>query len=420
MTVAASATRAGTAGQLSAVLIYQGAEKLAGYVVLAILARHLEVSSLGELFFAATLCMFAGLATELGTNVHLVRRVAPQPERAAEHLAQVISLRLPLFALVLAALNGIGRLAAPELAPTLLLTSVYTMLQELSWCFAACLVGLRRVVERVAVGLVGPLLLVLLVPAVLRAGGGLHAVLAGYVAAHAVGLAIAFAVVRRRAGPLPLAWRPAEAAEVLRASLPLFALGLLGLAHFKADSLLLGLLRSYEAVAEYEIPYKVFEVSRMLIRPFSIVFFPVLAGLAARGGWDEFASSGRRLLGGVGALGLVAAGAVFVVAEPLLALLFGPGYAASAPVLRVLFLSAPALFVVHLGSFVAAALHRERTLATATALCLLANAGLNLVAIPRWGALGAAWITFATESGLALWTLVLVFAAVRARRTEAA
>jgi O-antigen/teichoic acid export membrane protein len=80
-------------------------------------------------------------------------------------------------------------------------------------------------------------------------------------------------------------------------------------------------------------------------------------------------------------------------AGPIVSLLFGAEFAASAAVLRVLAIGEVLLVVdVVLASRLIAA-HLERRLIVATLVALLANVAANLALIPAMGAVGAAWAT---------------------------
>jgi O-antigen/teichoic acid export membrane protein len=92
----------------------------------------------------------------------------------------------------------------------------------------------------------------------------------------------------------------------------------------------------------------------------------------------------------------------------LLTALFGEAYASAAPVLRVLFLAAPPLFVSTIGVLIAKSLGLERAAGKALLASVLLNAALNAVAIPRAGPLGAAWSTVVSHTFLAVWLVVRV------------
>lgn len=395
-------------------------EKLVGYLVIMLLARHLDKPVMGELFFAAALTYFVGLFTDLGTGQYLIRRIAEDASRATDHLAAVLSLRLPLAALVFAGLNGAVYLISPDLAVTFLLTSIFVLLQDLYYSFSALFLGLRRVGYRVLTGISAQLLLALLIVGAVALDGGLPAVLACYVAANAVLIGFAAVLVWVKIGHFRLIWDPAGAREIVRLSMPFFVVTMLGVVHFKADTMMLGMMYSLDAVASYEAAYKLLEVSRFVIRPMAMIFFPICAGLVARRAWREFDAILGKLIVATGLLGVAGAVVVIAGADLIIPLIFGPQFGTSVPILRVLFLAAPFVFIGFAGSFLAAALHLEKTTVKIVATAVVANIALNLFAIPQWGGLGAAWTTLATQALLAVWLLGLILRHSLARRAPAA
>jgi O-antigen/teichoic acid export membrane protein len=66
--------------------------------------------------------------------------------------------------------------------------------------------------------------------------------------------------------------------------------------------------------------------------------------------------------------------------------------------------------------FLAGSLHLERAALWAMTAAFAGNVALNLVAIPRWGAVGAGATTLVTETALTGWLLHLITARIRTVR----
>lgn len=390
-------------------------QKLSGYAVLAILARHFDKASMGQLFFAMALTSVIAAATELGTGRYLVREVATGPEAALRRLGEVVALRAPLVAGAFLLLALGAYLIAPGLAPILIPAAMAGLLNDLSYTFGAFLVGRRKVGLRLATGLSGPIVLVTLVAIAVSGGATLPEVLLCYVAAALVPLAAGALVIRSRFGRFLFACSRERAVAAARASLPFFLLTALGIVHFKVDALLLFGLTTPAAVATYEAGYKLFEVSRFVIRPTATVFYPLSAELAGQGNWVGFARTLRRLLFLAGGVAAAISLAVLLSAELIVRLVWGAGYGDTTAVLRILYLAVPPLYLGFIATFLAGALHREAAAARVLALCLTINVATNLLAIPRWGPVGAAWTTVITETLAAGWILSLVYGALRAQ-----
>jgi O-antigen/teichoic acid export membrane protein len=391
-------------------------QKLVGFLVIAIMTRHLAREQMGEFFLAAAIGTLAAQATELGTSRHLIRSAASDRAGALGHLSQIVSLRLPVMVLTFVVVNVACFVVKPSLSDTLLLVSLYLLLQDLAFSFSAFFVGLERYGYRVTIELLGQVLLAGLTLLLVSLGGGFRAILWAYVVAHASALAVTYWLVRSTHGPLHLRWSMEAARGVVRQSLPVFGVTLLDTAHFKAGTVMLGFLRPLSTVASYEAAYRLFEVSRLGIRPVALIFYPICVALAARHDWPELRRLFRKLTRTSLLIGSAATLVVVAAAGYIVPIVFGPRYSDSVPLVRVLFLAAPTLFTGVLTVFLVHTLHLE-LLAIRLALgCIAANVLLNALAIPLWGPIGAAWVTLCTQT---IWTVWLVVAVLRRLRAMA-
>jgi PST family polysaccharide transporter len=143
-----------------------------------------------------------------------------------------------------------------------------------------------------------------------------------------------------------------------------------------------------------------------MVRPLTLILFPVCARLASRGEWHDLRRLMRKMFAGMTGIGLAAWAFGAPLALLIVRRVYGPAYGDSAPVLRILCLSAPGLYVAIVGMFVASSMHRERMAVAIMAIGIAVNMTLNFVAIPRYGALGAAWVTVSTQSFVGLWPIV--------------
>jgi len=153
------------------------------------------------------------------------------------------------------------------------------------------------------------------------------------------------------------------------------------------------------------------EGPNLLPSTFAMALFPRLVAA-----WrDERARLPRRLQ-----VGLRFAGSVAVVtllgglvwAGELVGALFGPGYAGSAPVLRVLagdlaIMSVNAVLVLAM-----IAVGRERAYAIALAAAAATSVAGNLLLTPRLGAMGAAWAALAGDGILCVACLLVLLRVV--------
>lgn len=395
-------------------LLTQVGQKVPSLLAAMILTRVFTPEAMGGFFFASSLSFLVALVTVFGTTQHLIRSVAANPEAGLGQLGQVLSLRLVLCTAALVTMNTLAMAMAPDLAIVVLLTSVYIIVGDLCHSFGGYLFGLRQFRLRFFVGMVGPIFLVASVPLAVLAGADLPGVLLCYAAASVIMLACSAVVVRTRFGRFPLTFDRKVLWRTAAVCWPFAMLDALQIVQFKVDVLMIFAMVSSEAAAQYETAYRLLEVSRFLVRPLAMTVFPVCVAMGLRGDWFGVRSIMSRLSAVVFGLGVVLAAIVAIAADPIMALVWGPAYADSGYLLRILYLTAPFLFVGIVAATLANALHLERRLIRLMSMAVVFNVGLNLLLIPLFQALGAAFATLASELAIMLGVVLLLY-----RRTGA-
>jgi O-antigen/teichoic acid export membrane protein len=221
----------------------------------------------------------------------------------------------------------------------------------------------------------------------------------GYVGATCLGLAINAGVLARvlraeigrfEGGELASAFRAVRLGELLRISLPLCASELLALALQNLPTLVLGQLRTADAVAELRAILPAANLNTLLMGSAALLFTPALTRFTARGDLDGARSLYARSARWLAVLSLPIFALTSLGADPLAVTLYGERYASSAGPLRILaaayYLNAALGFnqltLVLLG-------HSRRALGIGAA-ALAIELGLALALIPAQGALGAA------------------------------
>jgi O-antigen/teichoic acid export membrane protein len=369
---------------------------------------------MGQFFYAISVCSIVAMLTELGTCRHLVRAVAIEPEHAAAHLQQVLRLRLPLLLTALVLINVSVVLVAPSLSITFLLCSIYVLAGDLYYTFGSTLLGMRAVKVRVITGLIGPCVLLAVVPFATSRHWTLEQILIAYALSSLLMTGIVWRITVRRIGHV-VGGAVTRLRDLLRSSLPLFILSLLMLAHARTDEIMLAGLRGFSEVAAYAAAYKLAEVSRTLIRPVTMVFFPIMSAALTTHGPVRYRRDVRRLVGGSAAVGLLVAIAVIPLASFIVPWIFGADYREATAITQVLFLVTPALFAGQIAITVANAMQIDRSAIGIVATGVIANIVLNAVIIPQWGAIGAAYTTVVTESLIAVGLMLVIERRLRER-----
>jgi O-antigen/teichoic acid export membrane protein len=111
-------------------------------------------------------------------------------------------------------------------------------------------------------------------------------------------------------------------------------------------------------------------------------------------------------------LGVAAWGFVALLALPIIRIVYTATYDDSAEVLRVLYLSVPGLYAATVAMLLASSTMREKRAVLIMAAGVALNVALNLVVIPRYGALGAAWVTVVSQTFVGVWLIADAYRSV--------
>lgn len=197
---------------------------------------------------------------------------------------------------------------------------------------------------------------------------------------------------------LPLWW------HLLKEAVPISIGNAMTTLYYRIDVIMLAQLSTLAAVATYSVAYKFVDIVNMIPWAASTAALPVLVRYWPddRAAFERVALQICRVLAAVGAL--IAAGFI-VLADDVVPLLYGSEYEDAAAAAKVVvgsqciaFAAACALLIL-----IAAGSHRRFPLIATAGL--LINVGINLIVIPRYSYMGAAWATLVTDAlmGVAMW-----------------
>lgn len=369
---------------------------LAGLATLRLATSYLGVGGFGEYAIVLALAPILLVFADLGISTLLARELVQSPERREEIAGTLLWFRLAASATVMLgclalvtflpyehhvrvglviACAGVALLSVGSFATPFLQVSLRLELVALLDCAVALL----------TVGLVGVVTLLDL---------GFYALVGVNAAVGLANLVFGIFLVRRF-------WRPSLrfdrrlARRLISDGLPLAAVIVIGLLHFKLDAVLLSLLRPTADVGVYTVAYRFLEQSLVLPGVFMAAVFPLLAA-AVRG--EGAADVIRKAFSFLLMVALPLALALVVLADPLVALAAGDGFEQAAVPLRIL---APALVFTFVNTVFASlliAMNRQRALIVVSLAGLTLNVLANLYAIPRFGYVGAAVTTVVSEA----------------------
>lgn len=371
----------------------------------AAFGQYAAVASFGSVFlFIADL----GLAPYMVREVARLRDAPDGPERIRAAFGNLLALRLLLglgsALLVVSAAVLTGRPEVMVLA--IALNALNVLIFAVQGSSEAVLQGYERVDLTAGIQVIYQLIFVSLGALALWLGFGYFGLIGATMVGFTVNAAICWRAVARL-GVRPGRPRAALWPALLRASFPFGVIGLtLGLS-YRFDSVLLNIFWGDTTTGYYNAAYNLIFSLVTLSNVLNTALYPSLARQATVAPQtlpQVYERTLRYLL--LVAAPLAVGG--WLLAGPLVALVFGPDYAASASLLRVLIWVVPLMFCSEFLGYVVVIAGREARVARAIVISSSVNVCANLLLIPRFGAAGAAVITVVTELvlvGQYLWLL---------------
>lgn len=180
------------------------------------------------------------------------------------------------------------------------------------------------------------------------------------------------------------------AKEIFAFTIPLLSSDLVSILNNSAATLLLGYYHNSTAVAMYRVVLPAANFNKLVMTSFAFLFTPLAARLYARAAYQEINALYWRTAIWIGALSFPIFALTFSMAKPLTVFLYGPRYEQSWIFLQLISFGYYFSAALGFNGLTLKVLGKLRYIVTINIIAVVANLGVNLVLIPKYGALGAA------------------------------
>jgi O-antigen/teichoic acid export membrane protein len=379
-----------------------------GMFVTVWMARYLGPESFGQLSYAMALVALLGFLSYLGLDAIVTRRLVLEPDQRDRLLGTTVVLRLlgglcASVSLIIFAFLRPGGAESRWLIVVLAIGSAFDAFDAVDLWFQSRVRSKVSVTVR-TVSLVGG--------AAARIGlilsGAPLIAFAAATAGQQVLKALLFIVAYVRDDGSPARWRPSAplSRELLSQSWPLILSSAGALVYLKIDQVMLKEMVGPAEVGIYAVAARVSEVWYFLPLIVASSMFPSMVKTRETDP-EAYRRRAGQAFAWVAWLAFGIATLVSLLAEPVIALLYGDQYRSAAPILVVHVWACPAVFM---GAVLSKWLVAEGLLIfslTRHGLGAVVNVVLNLLLIPFFGGLGAAiatLISYTVSSWLACYT----------------
>lgn len=368
--------------------------RVIAFIAMIYIARSLGVSAYGVVGFASAIILYFTRLADFGIEALGPREIAEDHRRIRDVAPAVLSARLMIAAGLAVLLFLIGTFALPKPEGTVL--AVYGL------CLFAVGGGTRWIhlglenARHVAVARIGGEAANLLLVVILVKGVE-DVVLVPFAQFVGDGCAALLMIlwIRRQGHALSfqLNWKVAE--SVFRRSWPFVAATLLGLLIYNSDLVLLRFFRDAQEIGYYVAAYTLVTLLANIGNTYSSSLLPTLTrlGNVAKQQVELFHTTMAQGF----AVGLPVSLGGCLLAPKIIGLWFGAAYEASVVALQVLIWSIPPLLIRSLLTAVLISSGRQDRILRTTFWSAALNISLNILIIPSYGMVGAAFTTVATE-----------------------
>jgi O-antigen/teichoic acid export membrane protein len=270
---------------------------------------------------------------------------------------------------------------------------------------------------------VAPGLKLVAVVLLIMSGSNVFVLAGGYLAAGALGVAIYTGILLRlmrdqgwfqhfNLRSISMPWK-----EVFAFTIPLLSSDLVYVLMNSSDVILLERFHNTSEVAALKAVHPAAMMNQLVMTSFALLFTPMAARLFARDDREGINNLYWQTAIWIAVFSFPIFALSFSLAEPLTVLLFGARYEQSAIILALLSLGYYFNAALGFNGLTLKVFGKLRYIVTVNIAAALVNVGVNLLLIPRYGALGAAIGTCGTlvahnlfkQAGLALGTGISLF-----------
>lgn len=383
----------------SYLLFAQAVAKMAAFLYTIFLLRSLaDVNNYG--IYAAATAYFSifSLVSDLGINRYIAREIAKNPACRRELFARALTVRTVILVVLVGLFSTLTLILDPlEIRAELTVLAVLAVLpQAVSLTIDSVLVAMERL-DLSALGIV-VLSLSNVIAGVILVSLGFDvfgAVFAIIFSQLLYALTIFFLAKKIGIGHLTLSGF-SNLRDLLAESLPYGFLAVLGLLYFRVDTLILSYLKGTYDTGIYGAAYKFLDAIVFVPSAISSTLFPVFARLGQGQSKSLYRLYKKSLLANLGLSAVVAA--AYFTLLPVIISLYLPKFTAAIEVIKILTLTIPFMFMISPQSLVL--LTQKKFLKPLTVISVFnlgLNVLLNLIFIPKYSYLAAAWITVLSD-----------------------
>ena len=408
MKVEATKSRQKFVSNYSAQIISSGAKLGFLFVLSVLVSRFWGPEAYGEYTSLVAYVMLFRFAIDWGLSRLITREVANNQERVSEYVSaslQVMAVTATLAIVVMLVIDHFINVSGGD-TRVLLLAALWQFLTVLGLFFSGVFFAYQRMsydTITVLIGFaVGLVLILLLLP---NSKPDMAILLLFLVIAQLVNVLASVAIYLWKIGRFRLSFNWSLSSALLLATIP-FGLQIMLARETNFHLVYLGISQGNEVTGLYRPAEMLALFPVVLATMMGTVLYPRLSR-SYRTSQGTFRALTRKGVHYMLASSIPITIGLFMLAERLLVLIYGPEFSTSAPYLRILSLSLPFTFVNNVLTTGITSADRQGWRTAALSIIAILHVGLSLLLIPIYSAMGASYtVLMVTVTGFVLYSFL--------------
>ena len=349
--------------------------------------------------------MLFTIATDLGLSAIVTRELVRDHSRRAEHLSTFLFIKVALlFTATLVIVLVVPHVGALPLSRSLMLSLAALVFFDSMRIIASTVNRAREAMHREAfINIFTQAVILAIGMLMLRVAPSAENLNIAYAVGSAVGTLYAFFLIRDHLPGILTSFRRPLVRELMRDSLPIAIVGLLGSLMLNTDIVMLGWMRTAAEIGYYSATQKIIFTLYVLPTLIASATFPAMTRLAHD--MPEFKRFFEKTLKYSLMLALPITVGGIMTASQTIDFFYGAAYLPATASYVILLLTVPIAFTTSIINNALIARNSQKHFLTYASIGLISNVIFNFLLIPIWGINGTAVATFITGSiaGLFIW-----------------
>ena len=383
---------------------------LLSLVSVGLLTRYLNTDQYGWYTLVFTYISFFTVLSDIGFNQTIVREFAQNEEQSKAAYATLFNLKLILI-VISAVLSTIGLVFFPypmTLKVGILIGVAAVAISNLS-SYGTSILQAKLKLDYVAyLDILTKVVTVIAIAIFVATKQNFYFIVGAVAIGNVIGLVPTLLLVKKQ---LVFRWTLDRVlvSKIVKISLPVGITAFLSILYFKIDTMMLSLMRSPTDVGIYGLAYKVLENILLLWSLYMANVFPLLSRFHGKGQADNFRNLVSKTLILLVTLSVVVIISGTTFSYLIMRILGGSKFFSSMVPFKILLFAVPFLFLNNIFYNIIVSFGKTKYLIQPLVISLIVNFLLNLYAIPRYGYIGASYITVATEMITSITYVIILF-----------